>query len=357
MKLVPVLLIVGTLLLAGCNATTPTPQPTAAPSTVPSAVPANTLPPSPVPPSSTPNTMGLNIVAAFDPTSQVLTIYGTTPGATVVLGGTPLLPPPTPTEIPTLPPTETPQPTNTSAPRVFVPRPTSTTAAVVDAAALRGKIIFKSTRDGGAFPTSFSYYAMNPDGSGIQKLDYAAANPLYISLSSREGYSPDGNKVVLGERRCWGGGMTCSIYILDTQMDAALINSSDDISHGEFVQNKGFQAKDPVWSPSGQYIVFVSNHESGQGCVKSSNIFKASTTTRPVIKRMTSGSDFCAGGQVGHPSFSSNSAQVAFWSEGSGMKQIYLLDVGGDDNFDWRLSNPHMISNRQSDDWDPLWVK
>ncbi len=302
--------------------------------------------------------MGLNIVAAFDPTSQVLTIYGTTPGATVVLGGTPLLPPPTPTETATLPPTETPMPTNTLAPVAYAPRPTRTPQPpAVTADTLRGKIMFKTTRDGGAYPTSFAFYAMNPDGSGLQRLDYAAAQSLYISLSSREGYSPDGKKVVLGERRCWGGGMTCSIYILDTEMDKALINSSDDISHGEFVQNKGFQAKDPVWSPTGQYIVFVSNNESGPGCIKSLNIFKASTTTRPVIKRMTSGSDFCAGGMVGHPSFNGNGAQVAFWSEGSGMKQIYILDVGADDNFDWRLSNPHMISNHQSDDWDPLWVK
>jgi hypothetical protein len=31
--------------------------------------------------------------------------------------------------------------------------------------------------------------------------------------------------------------------------------------------------------------------------------------------------------------------------------------VGADDNFDYRSSNPHIISDQQADDWDPLWVK
>jgi WD40-like Beta Propeller Repeat len=360
MKLRSMFLLACVFLLANCSAT-PTPQPTAVATTAPTATATST--PSPAP-SATANAFGLNIVAAFDPTRRVLTIYGITPGATIVMGGTPLLPPPPPpaTDTPTLTSasaptdTNTPAPTSTPPPRVVVPQPTRTPAVQVSAAALHGKIIFKSARDGGAYPSSFAYYVMNPDGSNVQKLDFNATNSLYISLQGLEGFSPDRGRVVLGERRCYGGGYTCALYILDTQLDAALINSNDDISHGQWFSNKGFQAKDPVWSPAGNYIAFASNHEQpqGQGCIRTQNIFKGTPTQNPTIRRLTT---FCAGSNGGHPSFSPDGAQLTFWDEDSGMKQIYLLDVGADDTWDYRFANPRIIDDHQSDDWDPLWVK
>lgn len=309
----------------------------------------------PSPPTATPNIFGLNIVAQYDATAQVLTIFGVTPGATIVMGGTPLLPPPTPTATDTPAPTETATATNTPVPRVFVPRPTIPPTVAITAASLRGKIVFKSARDGGFYPSSFNYYSMNPDGTGVQPLDFKTMNPLYTSLQSLEGLSPDGARVVLGERHCYYG--TCGLYILDTTLDAKLINSDNDIGHGSWVAYKGFQSKDPVWSPAGNYIAFVSNHESGPGCTKSANIFKGTPNQKPVIRRMTSGNDFCASGATGHPSFSPDGSRLAFWNEGSGMNQIYVLDIGPDDSYDFRFSNPHIISDHQADDWDPLWVK
>jgi hypothetical protein len=305
-------------------------------------------------PTSTPNLFGLNIVAQYDATSQVLTIYGITPGATIVLGGTPLLAPPTATATETPAPTDTPLPTNTPVPQVFVPRPTLIPTVPITAASLRGKIIFKTARDGGVYPSVFAYYLMNPDGSGVKKLDFNATNNLYISLLGREGLSADGSQVVLGERHCYYG--TCALYILNTALDAALINSNDDISHGQWIAFKGFQSKDPVWSPADNYVAFASNHEqpTGQGCLRTVNIFKGAPTQKPTIRRLTS---FCSGSNAGHPSFSPDGSQLTFWSEDSGSRQVYVMDVGPDDSFDYRLSNPHIISDHQSDDWDPLWVK
>ena len=363
MKLRLIFVCVCAFLLTNCTAS-PTPLPPATATSAPvssgatSTVPAVTVAPSATSsplPSSTPNVLGLNIVAAFDPTSQVLTIYGTTPGATIVYAGTPLVPP-TPTLTNTPAPTDTPAPTNTPAPRVYVPQPTRTPAVPVTEAALHGKIMFKSSRDGGFYPNSYTFYAMNPDGSNVQRLDSAAAKSLYGSLQGREGFSPDGARVVLGERQCYGGGFTCALYILDTKLDAALINSNNPPSHGTWVLNKTFQAKDPAWSPSGNYIAFASNHEqpSGQGCVRTTNIFKGTPTQNATIRRLTT---FCSGSDGGHPSFSPDGAHLAFWSEDSGLNQIYVLDVGADDTKDYRFSNPHSIDSHQVDDWDPLWVK
>ena len=343
-------------LLTNCSSTPtaqPSPQPTVVPSQIAKVDPTGTAT---AVPTATANVFGLNIIAQYDATTQILTIYGITPGATVVLGGTPLLPPATATATNTLAPTETPTPTETLTPQVFVPRPTHVPTVPVTAASLHGKIVFKSGRDGGIYPSSFSYYAMNPDGSGVQRLDFNTINPIYTSLQGREGFSPDGSKVVLGERHCFGGGFTCALYILDTQLDAALINSNNDISHGQWVFNKSFQAKDPVWSPGGNYIAFASNNEqpSGKGCVRTTNLFKGTPMQRPVIRRLT---EYCSGSDAGHPSFSPDGSKLAFWSEDTGLNQIYTLDVGADDTFDYRFANPHIISDHQSDDWDPLWVK
>lgn len=316
-----------------------------------------TTEPTTAPPSATPNVLGFNFIAQYDPTTQVLTIFGTTPGATIVYAGTPLLPPPTATVTDTPAPTDTPTPTNTlPPPPPAAPRPTRTPAQTVTEAGLNGKIIFKTDRDGGFYPNSFAYYVMNPDGSNQQRLDFTAANALVTSLQANEGYSPDGSRVVLPERRCYGAFQTCALYILDTQLDAALINSNDDISHGLWFVNNGFQATYPVWSPAGNYIAFVSNHEapSGQGCIRSPNIFKGTPGQKPVIRRLTT---FCSGANVGHPSFNPGGSSLVFWSDNTGLKQIYVLDVGPDDTFDFRFSNPHIIGDQHSNDWDPLWVK
>src|SRR5207249_2662100 len=140
------------------------------------------------------------------------------------------------------------------------------------------------------------------------------------------GYSPDGKSVVLGsgrfQRSCYAA--TCSLYILDTALDARLIASGEAVSKGLWFPDNGFIAKDPVWSPAGNWIAFVSNHEADAGCIDSPNIFVGQPTQNPTIRRLTTGSDFCAGGNTGHPSFSPNGSNLAFWNQGTGLKQIYI---------------------------------
>jgi hypothetical protein len=85
------------------------------------------------------------------------------------------------------------------------------------------------------------------------------------------------------------------------------------------------------------------------------NIFKGTPTQNPTIRRLT---QFCGGANAGRPSFSGNGSQLTFWSEFPGpLKQIYVLTVGASNDFDYRFSNPHIISDGKSNDWDPLWVK
>jgi WD40 repeat protein len=217
--------------------------------------------------------------------------------------------------------------------------------------------MFKTTRNGGS-PYRPNWFMMNPDGSGIEPLDRQAAEALAISLESQaygiENLEPGGGRRVFGERRCPGFG-TCWLYILDTTLDAALINSSDDISKGNWFGSDNAVAKDPAWSPRGQYIAFASNHDPGEGCVrKSMNIFKGTPIQKPVVRRLT---HFCSGGDVGHPSFSPDGSSLVFFADADGTSQIFTVQVGADDSFDFHVAREVKISDGQAEDWDPLWVK
>lgn len=302
--------------------------------------------------------MGMVIIAQLDPTRQVLTIYGVTPGATVVMGGTPLPLPPTPTptftDLPTATASVTPTRANTRPPATR--RPTEAPISYTSAA-LRGKILFKSTREGGTL-NSPTWWLMNADGSGRTKLNPQAALAFAIQLESPstgvENAEPGGARRVFGERRCFGVG-TCNLYILDTELDADLINSTADISKGQWFGSRNFVAKDPAWSPSGQYIAFVSNHDPGAECVrKSLNVFKATPGQNPVVRRLT---HFCSGGNVSHPSFSPDGGNLAFYADEEGLRQIFVVEVGGSDDFDFRFTEERKITDNQSSDWDPVWIK
>ena len=349
------------LFVIGCTAT-PTAAPTAKPAPTnppPTAAPTNTaVPQIALEPSATTNAQGMVIVADFDATRQVLTIYGVTPGVTVVMGGTPLPMPPT------LTPTFTPLPTDTAT-ATFTPskvptrgpRPPTQTPIAYSRGALVGKILFKSTRNNGSFFRP-NWFMMNADGTGIQQLDNAAAEAFAISLDSEaygiENVEPGGARRVFGERRCPGVG-TCLLYILDTTLDASLINSSEDISKGQWFGSPNAVAKDPAWSPTGQYIAFASNHDPGDTCVrKSMNIFKATPNQNPTVRRLT---DFCSGGNVAHPSFNGDGSKLAFYADADGLRQLFTIDVGADDTIDYSRVQEQKISDGQANDWDPLWVK
>lgn len=327
-------LVITVALLASCSAATSTatlPAKTNAPATL-----AATQP------SATPNVLGLNIVAAFDPTSQILTIYGTTPGATIVLGGTPLSVPPTATATNTSLPTNTSVPTKAPA-QVNVPRPTSPPPApAVTIDNLRGKIIFKTDRDGGFFPNSFQFYAMNADGSNVQKLDYNSTNTLYGSLQAREGYSPDKSKVVVGELSCYSP--PCYLYILDPQMNPALERSQGQWTPSNPVQ----KSVDPVWSPDSSWVAFVANWENN----RTNNIFKGTPNQTPVIfRRLT---DFGGQANLRHPTYAPGGGTLAFSTQSEGRWQIWVLDPTAETV---GAANPHNLRATESNDWDPLWVK
>lgn len=240
------------------------------------------------------------------------------------------------------------------APVTTTPAPTPT-AAPLDATKLRGKIIFKSTRENGEYPNEFLYYLMNPDGTDAQRVDTGEAKKLLNVIQGLEGFSPDRTQVVMGDRAC-GSYIEndCRLYILTPAQHAQMIFSDEEPSQGEWFGQKNVKAKEPVWSPRGDYIVFASNHEAPDGCHKTMNLFKATAKQNPVIQRLTA---YCAGGDTGRPSFSPDGGQVVYWTQFPGPnRDVYILDIAADDSIDWRSLTPKRITF-EGDNWDPIWIK
>ncbi len=241
-----------------------------------------------------------------------------------------------------------------SAAPAATPMPTPT-AAPLDATKLRGKIIFKSTRENGEYAGEFLYYIMNPDGTDIQRVNTDEAKKLLGVIQGLEGFSPDRSKVVVGDRAC-GSYIEndCRLYILTPEQHAQMIFSDEEPSQGEWFGQKNVKAKEPAWSPRGDYIAFASNHEAPDGCRKTENIFKATPGQNPVIRRLTS---YCAGADSGRPSFSPDGSQIVYWSQFPGPdRDLYIIDVGADDTVDWRSVTPKQITF-EGDNWDPIWIK
>ncbi|MEZ4639996.1 MAG: hypothetical protein R2856_34410 [Caldilineaceae bacterium] len=242
--------------------------------------------------------------------------------AIAVTTGTPTpLPPwwvtatPTPTDTPTPFPTSTPV-SVPWAPRGTLfetPQPTPTQPVPPT---LTGKILFQSDRDGRT-----EFYAMNPDGSDIQKL---TAEWPYEQAIDTDVLSGDGNYRVFVRRDT----RSFQIFFHDAQFNADVWLTK--LGAGD--------AWDPAIDLSGWQVAFVSNEPGNDELY--------------VINRDGSGLRRLTQNEWEwdrHPSWSPDGSEIVFWSNRDGRKQLYIVAPDG--------SNLRRISDGFGNDWDPVWVK
>lgn len=241
---------------------------------------------------------------------------------------------PSVTPIPVLP-TRVP----TAAPAVPTVPPTRA-PVTVSREALRGKILFKSTRAGGKYPNQFQYFVMDADGSNPRQLAKNAAEALFLELRPLEGYSPDRQLLVLGETVCGGRGQ-CALYLGPPE---SILNRSQGIWTPD---NRRYRFYDPVWSPAGDWIAFVWNN----GDDKTKNIYKGPPQQNPTFKTLT---EFFAGKDTKNPTYSPDGSQLAFTTQDGPRWQIWVLDALAENPTD---AKAHNLSNSEFDDWDAVWIK
>jgi len=222
---------------------------------------------------------------------------------------------------PTATPTVTPTPTSTPLP---TPLPWPTGVPTPPAMrTLRNKIVFYSGDE-----YNEGYWAMNPDGTGRQYLGRSRElQKQYEDLVNAERFSPDGRYY---------------LFVKDAGSPQIFIQLPKHEVYGDVppkqISRLGGTCYDPVWSPDGGTIAFVSN-ETG-----SDDIWLVSPDGSGQRNLTENHWEWDK-----HPSWSPDSTRLAFWSNRSGVKQIWVMDADG--------RNARNISNTEWEEYDPVWVK
>ena len=209
---------------------------------------------------------------------------------------------------------------------------------------VRGKILFKSDRDGFQ-----SFYVMDPDGNNQKQV----ASNLYSTAVKWESWPPDHSQVAVvrstGFTRKFG--FNNDIWITDPSGGSgrALANPADDY--------------DPAWSPAplfdGQFwIAFVSNRgDIAHGNTQGEEIWAMHSDGTSTLRLTCHGPSFSK-----HPSWSADSSRLVLYSNypSQGNSQIYAIDATKLGS----VSDPCQVgdtaknlSNNQSNDTEPVWVK
>ena len=220
------------------------------------------------------------------------------------------------------PPTTVPAPVSAgvSAPVAAIPTPAP---VVTWQEQYRGWIAFRSNRDGGE-----ATYIMRGDGSEAQ---LAPPEVIYNMTQAyqQQQWSPDG--VIFVYVKHVSDQASTNIFKVRSDLPSTW---DRDIMLTDYVGTE----YDPVWSPDGQSIVFVSNH-TGNDEIWSMNQDGGN-------QRQLTYNDWP---WDKHPSFSPDGTQIVFYSNRSGSRQIWVMNSDG--------SSQVNISSNSADEWEPTWIR
>jgi hypothetical protein len=228
---------------------------------------------------------------------------------------------PTPPNVWTATPTQLPPPT----PMVMLydlltPTPTATATPGVLPQLLRGKILFYSDRIGDE-----ALMVMDPDGSNVYVWTGGSDEWIYQMAVRNESFAPGGShRVVVSKEQ---------INILQLWTVEMATGLTQQITHMKAI------AYDPVWSPTGNTIAFVSPEPGND------EIFIVNADGSGLTQLTFNQWEWDK-----HPTWSPDGSQIVFWSNRETQRQqIWIMNADG--------SNQRNLSNNTFNDWDPVWVK
>lgn len=255
-----------------------------------------------------------NVETAIAMNEQAVLIARTTgtptplPWNAIVITRVPPPDAPTPTPIPLFISeaefTATPTPTDTGTPPAVLP------AEVI------GKILFKSDRSG-----SEATYMLDPATGAVTLI----TQPWVYALARQQLAQGPGEEqaVVKADNR----------GVLQIHAYAPAYNSVRQLT-----SLKG-ASYDPAWSPTGEWIAFVSTDSGGD------EIYRVDPNGA-VTQRLT----FNTWEWDKHPSWSPDGTRIVFYSNrDSGRRQLWVMNSDG--------SGQVNLSNNEYNDWEPIWVR
>lgn len=185
---------------------------------------------------------------------------------------------------------------------------------------LKNNLLIVTDRFGGT-----DIAVMRPDGTIVQGL---TGDEFYRLAFAREAYSPDRRRRALVAPD--------ASDILQIWIEDALTGARTLVTH----LSRGI-AYDPVWSPDGGRIAYVSR-ETGND-----ELYVYDLTSQTSTQITHGGNAFIFRQR---PTWSPDGSEIAFKAnDGTPNFQIWIVNADG--------SNPHNISQSTSNDTDPIWVK
>jgi len=255
-----------------------------------------------------------NVETAIAINEQAVLIARTTgtptplPWNAIVITRVPAPDAPTPTPIPLFIGeaefTATPTPTATGTPPAVLP------AEVI------GKILFKSDRSGGE-----ATYMLDPATGAVTLI----TQPWVYTLARQQLAQGPGAEqaIVTADNR----------RVLQIHAYAPAYNKTRQLT-----ALKG-ASYDPAWSPTGEWIAFVSTDSGGD------EIYRVNPDGA-VTQRLT----FNTWEWDKHPSWAPDGSRIVFYSNrDSGRRQLWMMNNDG--------SGQVNLSNNEYNDWDPVWVR
>ena len=176
---------------------------------------------------------------------------------------------------------------------------------------------------------------MNADGSNRQALGRTAIlREQFESLREQERFSPDNLRFAFNQ--IVGDDPNPQIYLTLPPN-----NRPGGTWYTKITELPGINSE-PVWSPDGTRIAFVSN------AIGSDDIWVVNTDATYPHPLSPNEWEWDR-----HPSWSPDSQNLVFYSNRSGVMQIYIMRTDLDSP-DLEVTN---ISNTAWDEYDPIWVK
>lgn len=241
-------------------------------------------------------------------------------------------PTPTPLAVPFLDPTMTPMPS---------PTPTPNWSRIPSE--WKGRILFKSDRDGG----KEAYYVMDADGSNVEKL---TGSDLYKAASYRDTLDPSLQYQAfvslprhVDVDRHSGKNYEISLRRLSDGYEWYIVGGTPGPDY------------DPAYCQADPRYIAYTSEQSYNGdifVIDILNIAEADVEMRTTRLTENPGDQDWVWDK--HPSWSAECEQIVFYSNRTGKNQIWVMDFW---SMDFPGQNLKMISNGKYNDWDPVWIK